>query len=411
MGTFIHQQVKALQEVGAECHVLLMHNWYPPLGLHKLNAVWQKGHNDRASHFRELDGVKIHSVPVMHRIPDRIFKNDLDKNATDALVKYIRQHEDLKDADWIYSEFLLNSGYLATRVKKVLGIKISAMALGDDVHAWPEKQPALVNKLKEVFRYTDLLLANSQRLAGDTKIWMTDDARTDVGVIYFGVNNEKFRPAGNDEKATLRFKHGLDNNAHYIVCTAAAVKAKGWLDLFEAMKVLGDKLGNWKLLMIASNWGGHEALNLQQIAADMGLQDKVMFIGTVNPDGVAELLRASDAFILPSHNEGMANALLEAMSSGIACIATNVGGHAEVIEDGITGLLIPSKHVRAIAGALLKIIDSETLRLSLSKGGRQRMLEFGGYNDNARKLLEKFKTHGHKNAANALVNEGTDPYK
>jgi glycosyltransferase involved in cell wall biosynthesis len=410
MGTFVHQQIKALQEVGADCHVLLLHNWFPPLGLHKLHTVWQKGYDERMSHFRELDGVKIHSVPVMHRIPDRIFKNDLDQNAANAIVKYVRNHKELQDAEWIYSEFLLNSGFLATKVKAALDIKISAMALGDDVHAWPEKNPALVEKLKEIFRHTDMLLANSQRLADDTKIWMTNDTRTDVGVVYFGVNSEKFRPAEENEKAILRQKYGLDDRAHYMICIAAAVEAKGWLDLFKAMQSLGNRFDNWKLLMVVSNWGGHTALNLQQIAADMGLQDKVILMGTIDPDGVAELLRASDAFILPSHNEGMANALLEAMSSGLACIATDVGGHAEVVEDGVTGLLIPSKRVEAIAGAIARVIDDEALRLTLCKGARQRMLEFGNYNDNARKLLAKFREHN-KIAVKAQVNEGTGTYK
>ena len=89
-GIFIHQQVKALQQLGVECHVLLLHTWYPRFGLHRYHPYWREGHKMRNTFFEEFEGVKIHSVPMFVRMPSRLFKESYYDKAARAIIKYIK---------------------------------------------------------------------------------------------------------------------------------------------------------------------------------------------------------------------------------------------------------------------------------------------------------------------------------
>jgi glycosyltransferase involved in cell wall biosynthesis len=111
-------------------------------------------------------------------------------------------------------------------------------------------------------------------------------------------------------------------------------------------------------------------------------------MGSLSPDDLAKVLRASDAFVLPSYNEGMANALLEAMASGLACITTEVGGHNEVIVHNEDGLLVQPKTTDELRNAIKAVVSDEPLRRKLGVNARKRMIAFGNYEHNSAKLKQ-----------------------
>ena len=90
------------------------------------------------------------------------------------------------------------------------------------------------------------------------------------------------------------------------------------------------------------------------MAESLGLAEAVHFLG--QRQDVPDLLNAMDIFVLPSYSEGVSLALLEAMAAGLPVIATAVGGLPEVVEDGVTGLLIPPRDAEALAGALERLL-------------------------------------------------------
>jgi glycosyltransferase involved in cell wall biosynthesis len=392
-GIFIHQQVKALQSLGAECHVLLLHNWYPKFNIHQLHPNWRKGYDVHRFFFEEFEGIKIHHVPVVMRMPDRFFKNNYYEQAANAIVKYLKKNSETRNADFLYAHFLTDCGYIATLVKQKLKMKIVAIARGDDVHDWPEQKPFLVQHLDKVFRSADILLANSKRLAIDTQKWMNADTFRKVEVVYNGVDFKRFSPVTNvDEKMALLKKFGLSPKHKHIICVANPIRLKGWIELLSAIKALGDKLEGWKLVIVAINRNNSDVIDLLAERKEMGIADKIVFKGQVDPDELSLLYKACDVFILPSYNEGMANALLEAMATGLACITTDVGGHAEVIENGKDGVLIAPRDSCDIASALEKVCLNEELLIFLGRNARARMLTYGSYRDNAQmlySLLEK----------------------
>lgn len=100
---------------------------------------------------------------------------------------------------------------------------------------------------------------------------------------------------------------------------------------------------------------GPERAALAAHAAALGLADRVAFLG--ERGDVDRLLPAFDVFVLSSREEGIPNALLEAMAAGRACVATRVGGNAEVLADGRTGWLVPPRDPAALAAALADALE------------------------------------------------------
>ncbi|GAA4464999.1 glycosyltransferase family 4 protein [Nemorincola caseinilytica] len=393
-GIFIHQQVKALLQLGAECHVLLLHNWYPRFGLHKYHPYWQQGHDLRSTLFHTYEGVPIHHVPMFVRMPGRLFPETHYDRAARAIVKYIKGHAELQGADLLYAHFMTDNAFIAAKVKDILGLQLAAIARGDDIHAWPEQDPSLRDNLTYVFRHADLLLANSGRLATDARKWMQPGNMREVGVVYNGVNTEAYRPVTDDaEKMHLREKYGLHTGTRYLICVATPVALKGWHELLAAVKALGSDMDGWELLMVAHLRDHHDTIDLAAKEKEPGLTGKVRYIPGMRPADLAELFRVCDIFVLPSYNEGMANAVLEAMASGIAVVATDVGGHSEVIENGVDGMLIRPRSEGELTEAMRTLMRDEALRSSMGTRACARMLRFGDYLQNGRRLLDIFTQH------------------
>jgi glycosyltransferase involved in cell wall biosynthesis len=120
---------------------------------------------------------------------------------------------------------------------------------------------------------------------------------------------------------------------------------------------------------------GHGPLRQQlaSYAQELGIQRRVQFLGARSD--IPEILNALDIFVLPSLSEGLPISVLEAMACGLPVVATQVGGLPEVIEDGKTGLLVPSQDEKQLAFALEVLIQHEIQRKMLGEQGRKRVLE------------------------------------
>lgn len=115
---------------------------------------------------------------------------------------------------------------------------------------------------------------------------------------------------------------------------------------------------------------GPERASLEALVHSLGIVDQVCFVG--NQSDVRPYLFAADLFALPSVSEGISNALLEAMSAGIACMATPVGGSPEVLARGECGLLLPIGDVQAWGDALSALGQSAELRQAMGQAARAR---------------------------------------
>lgn len=118
---------------------------------------------------------------------------------------------------------------------------------------------------------------------------------------------------------------------------------------------------------------GPDEWGLRNLVRELGLASQVAFIGPVSGPKAARLLAESDVMVLASHSEGMPHALLEAMASGAAVIATRVGGIPDVIVDGVHGLFVPPYNPLAIARAIQRLAGDRGLLDRMTEACRRRV--------------------------------------
>lgn len=386
-GIFVHQQVKALQALGVECHVIQPVNWFPPLGLHRLHPYWRLGHAQLKNTFSSYENVTIHHPRIFVRMPSRFFNEHPWDVEGHGVADYILSRKELRNADILYAQFLIHEGYVGVIVKQRTGIKLVSIALGDDVHAMPEHNKGIVPFLEQVLKQSDLVMANSESLAVDTVKWEKNDEQLKVQTMYQGIDLEKFKPLSDGRAfGRLRLKFGLEPSMYYLLCVATPVVLKGWLNLLDSIKLLGDQFNGWRLLMVAPARNVPGALNLEQEAEKRRIGRFVINIEEIDHGNMPDLMQAVDAFVLPSYNEGLSNAVLEAMATGLPVIATDVGGHREFINSGKNGLLIEPNNTLDLVAAIRKVISDESYRREIASNARGGAEHIGSYEHNAIKL-------------------------
>jgi glycosyltransferase involved in cell wall biosynthesis len=174
-------------------------------------------------------------------------------------------------------------------------------------------------------------------------------------VVGNGVDMAKFHRL---PRQAARSRLGLPDGAPVLVSVGALVERKGFHRVMECLPALRQRFPDLRYLVVggASPEGDWSAV-LHARAAELGLQDCVMFLGPVAPDELKGVLSAADVFVLATRNEGWANVFLEAMACGLPVVTTDVGGNAEVVADPRLGLLVPFDERDKLAGAI-----SEALR-------------------------------------------------
>jgi glycosyltransferase involved in cell wall biosynthesis len=197
---------------------------------------------------------------------------------------------------------------------------------------------------------------------------LSDDARDElvghgvpakrIRVIPNGVDTAAHRPASAEERARLRDELGLPATRFLATFVGRLHPVKDVDTLLAATARVPD-------LSLVVVGDGPDRGRLEAKAAQLEVRDRVLFRGQSRR--VPDFLRASDAFVLSSHGEGMSNALLEAMASGLPCLATRtVGGARELLDNG-RGLLVADGDVAAWAAAIVRVRDDPELASALGQ--------------------------------------------
>ena len=133
----------------------------------------------------------------------------------------------------------------------------------------------------------------------------------------------------------------------------ALIQRKGVVDLLEAVKQMKNRdVSNFHVLIAGS---GAEENQLKEYAEQNGLQSYVDFLGWITKEQKPSLLEKADVLVLPSYNEGLPIAILEAMSYALPIISTDVGSIAEAVQEDVNGFLIAPGDVNALTDAMVKL--------------------------------------------------------
>lgn len=184
----------------------------------------------------------------------------------------------------------------------------------------------------------------------------------DVKTVYNGV---ELRPAPTETREVLRERLRLQDFSKIILTIGNIRRVKG-IDIFlraceEVCRIHPTAL----FLVVGDNHEPAHFEELMRLVDELNISRNVRFYGP--SEEIAQFLSVADVFCLPSRSEGFSNALIEAMGTGLASVATQVGGNGEAIDDGVNGVLVPPENGRALASAISKLLDDPKWALRLGQ--------------------------------------------
>ena len=192
-----------------------------------------------------------------------------------------------------------------------------------------------------------------------------------VHVMYSGIEVDHFCcQRSPEEQCSIRQRYGLKNDQLIIGTVANLFPRKGYDYLLEALVEVKAVVPGICCLIVGKGSEDY-CKKLRQLVVELQLSSNVIFAGFQN--NVADFVSIVDIFVLPSLIEGFGIVLLEAMAMEKPIVATDVGGIPEVVVDGVTGLLVPPKHSKALAAAILQLLRDPQKRQAMGKAGRRRV--------------------------------------
>lgn len=219
--------------------------------------------------------------------------------------------------------------------------------------------------IRIIHRLSTNVIANSaaveQMLINDFHI-----PRQRVRIIHNGLDFGRFALAHGDRHRIFPDVDARDRLVAVVANMHSSVK--GHHDLIEAARIICRRISQTSFVLVGD---GNERPAIEEHVRRVGMQDHFIFLG--RRADVPEVLDCCELSVLASRSEGFPNVVLEAMAAGLPVVATQVGGIPEIIEDGLSGLLVPPRDHRAIAEAVLRVMLDPVLAARLGRAGRQRV--------------------------------------
>ena len=263
--------------------------------------------------------------------------------------------------------FFLPSPYLAgapVAIAASVPIKVmSRRSMADYRGNWPFIAPLE----QRLHRHMDAVIGNANAVTEELRQEGVPEQK--LHLIYNGVRQS----AETISRSAARQQLNIDPHDLVLSTIANLMPYKGHVDLIAALREIADRLPQPWLLLCAGRDGGSLA-EISRVIKESGLERNVRLLGERR--NVRQLLAASDISVLaPTRNEGFSNAILESMAAGLPMVVTNVGGNAEAVSDGVTGIVVPPLDRNALADAILRLAREPALRQSMGALGRKRTAE------------------------------------
>ena len=351
--------------------ILLINSEYPPIGGGASNAsanaaaIWAaEGHlvTVLTAQFADLpseetvDGVRVVRIPALRARIERSTPFEQVSFMLSALY-----HAPCVCSGWrpdiTAAYFGVPSGPAALLLKRLYKVPYVVSLRGGDVPGFRSYDFGLYHKLISpilhlIWRRADAVIANSQGLR---RLAQAFDRQVNIQVIPNGVDTEKYRVSSRSWEPPV------------LLTVGRLVSQKGIDILLRGLAAVRDL--PWNLLVVGD---GKDKAGLETLAAELGLEHRIRFAGWKNRDELIEYYRQANLYVHTSYDEGMSNAVLEAMASGLPILATGISGNLDVIIEGQTGMLVPPGKPEAISPALRVLLPATELRQRYGRFGRER---------------------------------------
>jgi glycosyltransferase involved in cell wall biosynthesis len=336
--------IKHLERLNFDCHLFALEPT-GPLKNHLISAG-VKIHN--GGYFSEKS--KASKIYLLIRAQIRLFR----------VIRKIRP-----EVIHAYLPLTNFMGSLAGRISNVPFIISSKRALGNHQErnwVWRFLDMA-------AFRFSHCVTVNSNAVGEDT-LKRDKGKASRIKLIYNGLDFSNF---SNDSSLRIKIRKELEiiPDINLIITVANLIPYKGHVELIKAAALVARRYSNTVFLLVGKDHGIRK--NLEKLAQQLGLVDRIIFLG--QRYDIPQLLAASDISVLPSHEEGFSNVVLESMAAGLPVVATRVGGNSEAIVDGMTGWLVPPQNPEQLAYKIIDLLNDSQKARRWGEQGEKRIKE------------------------------------
>ena len=346
-GTFVARSLEALQRETDWEVTVLNPIGLPPLPRRLLPARYRALAD--AAHDGAENGVFVHRprFPLLPAIGGRLNPGAIAR----AVLPLARELHRKTPFDLVDAQFFYPDGPAAARIAKALGLPLSVKARGADIHFWGGKSYARTAMIESA-RQAAGLLSVCEALAQDMAALGLPSEK--IAIHYTGLDRDRFRPFDHTRlRSRLAEEFGIpiEDRKPLLATVGALIPRKGQRLVIEALAALPDT----RLLLIGK---GTDEAELRALAEELGLGDRVHFLGSLDHDLLPLVLSAADAMVLPSSSEGLANAWVEALACGTPLVITDAGGAREVVDGPDAGIIV-AREADAIADGIRLVLSRE----------------------------------------------------
>ena len=224
---------------------------------------------------------------------------------------------------------------------------------------------------RHICRFADCVLVNAEAV----KNWLISQGYSSETIVVIPNGVDLTRFAERPDPDRLRAELGLPAATPLVGSVGRISKVKGLEHFLEAAAMLAPRFPDARFLVVGqANADEHEYENLLKVRADqLGLTGRVIFTGLRSD--VPAVMASLTVSVMPSLNEALSNSLLESMAAGVPLVATRVGGTAEAVVDGVSGLLVEAGDSEALADSIARLLDDPPLALRLGRAARNTIEE------------------------------------
>lgn len=285
------------------------------------------------------------SHPAIHRVTFQSMPGMAARNNASAIARAViplaKKLHAQRPFDLIDAEFFYPDGPAAALIAEALGIRYTIKARGADIHYWGQ-QAASQKQILPAAQGAAALIAVSGALAEDMAA--LGMARGAIYVHYTGCDQQRFHP-----DAALQVSLPFADGTPYAITVGALIPRKNPHLIIAALS----RLPALHHIFVGD---GEERERLEKQAADLGLEERVHFLGSVPHDALPGLLARARMLVLPSQSEGLANAWVEALACGTPVVISEAGGARELVNSPVAGRIV-EQHPAAIAAAMQALLD------------------------------------------------------
>jgi glycosyltransferase involved in cell wall biosynthesis len=316
----------------------------------------------RAEGERLAERVRLIKVPVLNRNIHHSSGRELLTYAALALPTALRLQR-ARPYDLVFAWSAVPAGGVALALRRIAGLPYILRVCGPDIPGFERRYgplyPLLTPTIKAIWRGASRLVAKCQ---AEANMMLAVQPSMQIDLVPNGVDLAAFPVAPIADGGPLR-----------LICVARLIERKGQHHLIAALRRLTDEGFDITLELVGE--GDARAAN-EALARRLGLDGRVTFAGYVPRERIAARYAAAHVFVLPSYNEGMSVATLEAMAAGLPTVVTRTGGAEDLVDEGVSGNIVAWADIDALADRLRALAQRRDLARSMGRAARARARSF-----------------------------------